>query len=141
MQTTRATHLLLVEADTLCATHIKRALMELGAAERLVHVQSAEAALAYLATKPADQALLALVDMDTPDKSGCHLVSVMKSDETWRSIPIIVMTAADASLDVLESFNYSIAGYLVKPHDRTQMTETVKVVADYWALSQMPACV
>ena len=139
MQNTRTTHLLLVEADTLCATHIKRALTELGVAARLVHVRSAEAALAYLATKPADQALLALVDMDTPDKSACNLVRVMKSDETWRSIPIIVMTASDESLDVLESFNYSIAGYLVKPHDCTQMIETVRVVADYWALSRMPA--
>jgi CheY-like chemotaxis protein len=140
MQTTRTMQFLLVEADTLYATHIKRALTELGVAERLVHVRSAEAALAYLAAKPADQALLALVDMDTSDKSGCNLVSVMKSDEAWRCIPIIVMTASHESLDVQESFNYSIAGYLVKPHDCTQMMETVRVVANYWALSRMPAC-
>ena len=139
MQTTRATRLLLVEADSLCATSIKQALTELGPAERLVHVRSAEAALAYLARKPADQALLALVDIDTLDKSACHLVNLIKSDETWRSMPIIVLTASDQSLDILESFAGSIAGYLVKPRHGTQMIEALRVVTDSWTLSQMPA--
>lgn len=45
MSTTRAVPLLLVQADLRCATKIKRALRELGAADGLVHVPSAAAAL------------------------------------------------------------------------------------------------
>ena len=139
MLTAPAKHLLLVEPNQTCATRIERALAELGTAAQVIHARSREAALAYLATKPIPPALLALVDMDAPDLGGRDLVCTMKNDETWRSIPIIVMTASDKSLDVLESFSHSIAGYLIKPRDGKEMVKAIRVVTRYWSLSRMPS--
>lgn len=140
MSTTRAVPLLLVQADLRCATKIKRALRELGAADGLVHVPSAAAALTYLSTRPTDRPLVALVDMDLPDMKGLDLLHEMKRDETWKSIPVVLLTTSDKSLDILKSFDYSIAGYLVKPCDNAPMMEAIQAVIDYWSLSQMPPC-
>jgi len=139
MSTTRAVPLLLVQADLRCATKIKRALGELGAADGLIHVPSATAALTYLSTRPADRPPVALVDMDLPDMNGLDLLHAMKHDEKWRSIPVVVLTTSDKSVDILDSYDYSIAGYLVKPCDDAPMTEPIEALVDYWSLSQMPA--
>lgn len=139
MSSTHAVPLLLVQADLRCATKIKRALDELGAAAGLVHVPSATAALTYLRTRSPERSPVALVDMDLPDMKGLGLLHEIKRHETWKSIPVVLLTTSDKSVDILKGFDYNIAGYLVKPCDDAPMTEPIEALVDYWSLSQMPA--
>jgi len=38
----------------------------------------------------------------------------------------------------MESFNFSVAGYMVKPVDYQKFVETMKTISMYWTLSELP---
>ena len=130
--------LLLVEDNIVDAMSIKRALQELGASSRLVHVTSGEEALAHLTSQQHPRPSLILLDLNMPRMSGIELLQAIKSDETLLTIPVIVLTTSDERTDILDSFGFSVAGYVVKPFDFAQFRETVKAIDSYWRLSQLP---
>ena len=56
--------------------------------------------------------------------NGLDLLHAMKHDERWRSIPVVVLTTSDKSLDIFESYDYSIAGY--RPFCKTAQDRDIR---------------
>lgn len=135
-----ATRLLLVEDDSNDTASVRRALEELAVQDRVIHVRSVEKALTYLATRPPEIPLLVLLDLEVPGTSGIHLLETMKRDKALMGIPVIVLTRSNAPRDIQDSFQYSIAGYLIKPRHRDKLLDAVRTIDGYWALCQMPTC-
>ncbi len=130
--------LLLVEDNAVDAMSVKRAIQELGTASQLVHVTSAEAALAYLTDNPSNRPSLILLDLNMPRMSGIELLEALKDNDDLKAIPVIVLTTSQEPADVLASFGLSVAGYVVKPLDYARFRETVRAIDSYWNLSQLP---
>ncbi|MCJ7728406.1 MAG: hypothetical protein MUO27_00765, partial [Sedimentisphaerales bacterium] len=55
-----------------------------------------------------------------------------------RKIPVIVLTTSDADESIVESYDLSVAGYIVNPVSYKQFVETMKAVDMYWTLSRLP---
>jgi CheY-like chemotaxis protein len=104
----------------------------------LVHVTSSEEALAYLQSETEEKPFLILLDLNMPRMSGTELLEAIKKDETLRTIPVVVLTTSEEPSDVVASFGWSVAGYVVKPLDYTRFRETVQAIDSYWNLSQLP---
>jgi CheY-like chemotaxis protein len=130
--------LLLVEDNAVDAMSVKRALQELGASNRLVHVTSGEAALAYLGSPSHGSPSLILLDLNMPQMSGIELLQALKGDDAWKAIPVVILTTSDEPADVLASFGLSVAGYVIKPLDYARLVEMIGAIENYWSLSQLP---
>jgi CheY-like chemotaxis protein len=137
----RAKPLLLVEDNPDDVLILRRALKDLGMAEALIHVPDAERALAYLRSTASPRPALVLLDLNLPGMGGVEFLRTIKTEETLAEIPIVVLSTSDEPRDVLDSFDLSVAGYLVKPANYAALVETIKVVQDYWAISLLPATV
>jgi CheY-like chemotaxis protein len=137
MQTAKP--ILLVEDDSVDAMTVKRALKEVGNDKPLVHVTDGEDALQYLKNDANEKPCVVLLDLNMPRMDGIELLKLMKADPDLRFIPVIVLTTSKNSHDILESFQLSVAGYMVKPVDYTQFVNIIKTVAQYWTLSRLPA--
>ena len=130
--------ILLVEDDNIDAMTVKRALKELNITNPLVHQINGEEALKYLRADNNHRPCVILLDLNMPKMNGIEFLKVAKADTELRQIPVIVLTTSKDEHDKLESFQLSVAGYIVKPTDYMKFVEAIRTLDLYWSLSELP---
>jgi DNA-binding NarL/FixJ family response regulator len=66
------------------------------------------------------------------------LLKIVKADDDLAAIPVVVLTTSGEQCDIMESFKFSVAGYMIKSVDYGKFKETMRVINEYWTLSEMP---
>jgi CheY-like chemotaxis protein len=130
--------ILLVEDDSVDAMTVKRALKDVGANKTIAHTTNGEDALNYLRDESNKKPCLIFLDLNMPKMDGIEFLKIIKNEGSLRSIPVIVLTTSKNAHDIIESFQLSVAGYMVKPVDYNQFVQTMGAIKDYWSLSRMP---
>ena len=136
MQSSRP--ILLVEDDNVDAMMVKRAFKELKVANELVHTTNGEEALQYLTNESNIKPCVILLDLIMPKMNGIEFLKIVKANEILKSIPVIVLTTSKEEQNIVESFELSVAGYIVKSVDNKKFAETIKTINLYWILSELP---
>ena len=130
--------ILLVEDDIVDAASVERILKDLNITNSLVHKNNGKEALEYLRNTNNRRPSLILLDLNMPVMNGLEFLKIVKADKTLKEIPVIVVTTSNESCDKEESFNYSVAGYIVKPVSYQQFVEAFKTIDQYWTISELP---
>lgn len=78
-----------------------------------------------------------LLDLNMPLMNGIEFLKVVKSDDDLKRIPVVVLTTSKVDEDRVESFNLSVAGYIIKPVEFEKFVEAVKLIDLYWTLSEL----
>jgi CheY-like chemotaxis protein len=129
---------MLVEDDNVDAMTVKRAMKDLKVNNPLVHQTNGEEALNYLKVDENNKPCLILLDLNMPKMNGIEFLKAAKTDAAVRQIPVIVLTTSKDEQDKVESFKFSVAGYIVKPTDYKKFVEAMRAVDLYWTLSELP---
>ena len=129
---------LLVEDDQVDARTVKRAFSDLRIVNPLVQVGNGEEALKYLQNPQNKIPCVILLDLNMPKMNGIEFLKVAKADEEFKKIPVVVLTTSKAEQDKVESFKFSVAGYMTKPTDYKKFVDTVRAIDLYWSLSELP---
>jgi CheY-like chemotaxis protein len=132
---------LLVEDDSVDAMTVKRSLSDLGSKTLLVSCTNGEEALEYLRNPGNETPCMILLDLNMPKMNGLEFLKVIKVDERLKKIPVIVLTTSKEDCDILDSFELSVAGYMIKPVDYKQFLESMRTLYSYWTLSRLPEIV
>jgi diamine N-acetyltransferase len=103
--------ILVVEDARLEALIVQRHLRQMGDHE-IIHMESAEAALAYLRQRSVS---LMILDWSLPGMSGVDLVKELRSGEKYRHLPIIMVTGHSEHDDVIAAVKSGVDDYLIKP--------------------------
>ncbi len=130
--------ILLVEDDVVDAMTVKRALNEIKVTNPLHIVGNGEEALNFLKNLKNDLPGIILLDLNMPKMNGIEFLRVMKTDNSIKRIPVIVLTTSKEEQDKIDSFNLGVAGYMIKPVDYLQFVETMRTIDMYWTLSELP---
>lgn len=130
--------ILLVEDDRVDAMMVERALKDLKVTNPLVHSKNGKEALEYLRDEGNEQPCVILSDLNMPETNGVEFLRAVKADEKLKLTPVVVLTVSTEERDVIESFNLSVAGYIVKPVDYKKFVEAIRTIALYWTLSELP---
>ncbi len=69
-----------------------------------------------------------------PRMSGIDVLRRLKSDESSKFIPIVVLTSSAEAQDVQESYKLGVNSYLVKPVAFSDFTSVVTHTGLYWAV-------
>lgn len=126
---------LLVEDDPAHAELIERALAAETSAHTLHHVSDGEAALAYLESQRANDAVApraVLLDLRVPRLNGLDVLARIRSNDDLWATPVVVLSSSRAERDVSESYRRGANGYLVKPIGFTELRAMMKAFAEYW---------
>ena len=75
---------------------------------------------------------LILLDLNLPRKDGREVLAEIKTDESLRSIPVVVLTTSEAEEDVLRSYNLHANAYVTKPVDFERFIRVVQQVDDFF---------
>ncbi|MEO8041877.1 MAG: response regulator [Acidobacteriota bacterium] len=84
---------------------------------------------AYRVLKSERRIIAAIVDVMMPYIQGTELVRFMQSDERFKKIPVIMMTAEQSPKLPSKSFEAGAVGFLPKPFTNTQLRTMLRTVA------------
>ncbi len=130
--------IMLVEDDHLDAMMVKRSLKDLKVTNPLVHSSNGKEALEYLTDEDNKLPCVILLDLDMPETNGIELLKIIKKNEKLKIIPIAILTISTDEQDIIESFNLSVGGYIIKPIDYMKFVDAMKTISLYWTLSELP---
>ena len=140
----RPKHILLVEdneGDILLTTE---ALQECKIINDLSVVRNGKLALDFVYKKRDYGEVLSpdiiLLDINLPIKNGMEVLMELKSDETTKHIPIIMLTTSSSESDIMKSYNHHANAYITKPVDVSDFLEAILSLEDFWLnIVRLPA--
>jgi two-component system OmpR family response regulator len=78
-----------------------------------------------LQTEGADMAVL---DINMPEMDGIQLLGHIRSDERFKSMPVLLLTIKAFTEDQVEGYDRGADDYLTKPFDNDVLIARVKVL-------------
>ncbi len=127
---------LLVEDDPGDVLMTQEAFAEHKVRNRLAVVSDGEEAIAYLRKegKFADAVRpdLVLLDLNLPRRDGRQVLEEIKSDQSLRQIPVVVLTTSQADEDILRSYSLHANAYVTKPVDFDQFIAVVRQIDQFF---------
>lgn len=81
-----------------------------------------------LKTLPTRQFDLIITDINMPDINGLELIGYVKSNPTYKSIPLIIVSTEKSEEDKNRGLSLGAVGYIVKPFEKDELLSTVRRV-------------
>lgn len=128
--------ILLVEDDQVDSMTVKRALKEINVSNDLLTAENGEEALKLLDNIEGSLPCIILLDLNMPRMNGIEFLKIVKNQEKFKRIPVVVLTTSGEESDKTESFGLGVAGYMMKPVDYRQFVEVIRTINLYWTLSE-----
>ena len=114
--------ILIVEDSPTMRALLNSALEDLEVPVKITEASSGFEALRCLPREPFD---LIVTDINMPDINGLELVSFVKSNNAYRSIPLIIVSTEGADRDRERGLELGADAYLVKPFEPENLREVV----------------
>ena len=114
--------ILIVEDSPTMRALLNAALEGLEVPVKITEASSGFEALRCLPREPFD---LIVTDINMPDINGLELVSFVKSNDAYRSIPLIIVSTEGADRDRERGLELGADAYLVKPFEAEYLREVV----------------
>jgi CheY-like chemotaxis protein len=73
-----------------------------------------------------------LLDLNMPKMSGLEALRLMKQNEEWKKIPVIIFSNSDYEGDINESYMLGASGYMVKPNSFDKLILCAGCIKTYW---------
>jgi len=77
---------------------------------------------------------LIMLDLNLPRKDGREVLAEIKSDESLRTIPVVVMTTSRAEQDVFQAYQHHANCYITKPVDFEKFLSVVRSIETFWLM-------
>ncbi|MFO7604790.1 MAG: response regulator [Desulfurivibrionaceae bacterium] len=131
-----AVHLLLVEDNPADARITLEAIKEVGMAEKITILHSAEVAEQFLRRRgryaDAERPDLVLLDLNLPGRAGLEILAMIKKDPALVAIPVIILSTSHAEQDVRDSYAMHANCYIVKPLSYERLLEILIKINEFW---------
>ena len=75
---------------------------------------------------------LILLDLNLPRKDGREVLEEIKSDETLRSIPVVVLTTSQAEEDIARTYDLGVNSFITKPVTFDGLVQAMDAFSRYW---------
>ena len=135
--------ILVVDDDMGDIQLVHRALSALTYDATLYAVQSVELAAQFLEGQDAFAGMprpdLVVLDLHLPGASGYDVLSLMRSDERWRAIPIVVLSSSSRPSDIEYCSRLGAISYYVKPTTWDEYLAMARSFKGFWVTGQHPA--
>jgi chemotaxis family two-component system response regulator Rcp1 len=75
---------------------------------------------------------LILLDLNMPKMDGRQVLAQIKTDESLKTIPTVILTTSEAETDIVNSYQLQANCYLTKPVQFDAFEALVKSINDFW---------
>lgn len=136
--------ILLVEDDPHDVELTLTGLTEYNLANEVVVARDGEEALDFLhrrgkfAGRTDGNPSVVLLDLKLPKVGGLEVLRQLKTDETLKMVPVVILTSSHEDRDMVEGYKLGTNAYVVKPVDFHQFVDAIKHIGAFWALINEP---
>jgi DNA-binding NarL/FixJ family response regulator len=71
--------------------------------------------------------------------NGLEFLQELRSDENLKRISIFVMTTSNEESDIINAYNFNVAGYILKPLSFEKFINSMSTLNSYWKLCERPS--
>lgn len=138
--TTELKRILLAEDNDRDIELTLEALEEHHLANEVVVVRDGEEALDYLykrgefGNRPDGNPAVVLLDLKMPKVDGLEVLRMIKSDQSLRKIPVVMLTSSREESDLVKSYDLGVNSYVVKPVEFSRFVDSVRQLGVFWAI-------
>ncbi len=115
--------ILIVEDSATMRSLLASTLEELDIPVKVTEAESGFEALRFL---PREEFDLVVTDINMPDINGLELVSFVKSNEKYRSIPLIIVSTESSDRDRDKGLELGADAYMVKPFEPEELRQIAR---------------
>lgn len=91
--------------------------------------------------KEEDLPSLIILDLNLPKKDGREVLAQIKSDDSLKVIPVIILTTSESEHDILRAYKLHANCYLAKPIDLDDFIKIITQIREFWLKSIcLPTC-
>lgn len=73
-----------------------------------------------------------LLDINLPGTNGLQLLKLLKTSQTYKFIPVIILTTSDRRSQITQAYYNYANTYLTKPIDISQFEQLLDLLHLYW---------
>ncbi len=108
----------------------------------IVRVRDGVEALEYLhgrgAGAPQPLPTVVLLDLKLPRVSGLEVLKGIRSHESTKLLPVVVLTSSDEDRDRVDAYAHWVNSYVRKPVDYDQFVLASRELGLYWTVTNVP---
>jgi len=75
---------------------------------------------------------LILLDLNMPRKDGREALRDIKSDPSFRHIPVVVLTTSKAEEDIYRTYDLGVNSFITKPVTFDGLVDVMRALGRYW---------
>jgi CheY-like chemotaxis protein len=132
----RELKILLIEDDTIELMKLNRVMLSLNMNHKVREANNGEDALELLLKEKYYPDII-LLDLNMPKINGIEFLSILKTNESLKFIPTIILTTSSNERDLLACFNLGISGYILKPLKYEDYKEKINLLLSYWSANEL----
>lgn len=116
----------------------RRAFTKVGALVDIAHFDSANQALVHLGIDRGEVMVksamphLIILDLNLPGLDGREFLTILKTHEVYRLIPVVILTTSSNQADVNDCYLKGANSYMLKPVDFGKYLEGIRHLKEYW---------
>jgi DNA-binding response OmpR family regulator len=136
--------ILMVEDDPKDVELTLTALEEYNLANEVIVTRDGEQALDYLfcrgeyQMRSSENPAVMLLDLKLPKLDGLEVLKQVKSNDSLRMIPVVVLTSSKEERDMVASYKLGVNAYVVKPVNFHEFVNAIKELGVFWAIINEP---
>jgi len=79
-----------------------------------------------------------MLDLNLPKVHGLEVLKAIKSNDSLKKIPIVVLTTSSEDVDIKTAYDLGANSYIVKPVDFDKFIEVAGQIELYWTVLNVP---
>ena len=136
--------ILITEDDEGHAMLIQKNLRRAGISNSFKHFRDGQEVLDYLFGRGEEKldegrSYLLLLDIRMPRVDGIEVLRQIKSDESLRRMPVIMITTTDDPQEVNQCHNLGCNNYITKPVDYNRFIEAIRQLGLFFSIVEVPS--
>ena len=125
-------YILYLEDDKIDAIRFSSSLKNLNFKEEIIIQPDGKDGIEWLSNHQTLLPKIIVLDLNMPKMGGIEFLNFIKKEEPFKKIPVIVLTSSDSKLDIQNSFESQVAGYMVKPAIEKDYEDIISLIKEYW---------
>jgi len=75
---------------------------------------------------------LVLLDVNLPKMNGHEVLNYLKNNDTYKNIPVIMLTTSSSEKDIMAAYNSYVNCYITKSIDVADFMDAIVKIEEFW---------